>query len=142
MNKPIKLKRIDQLSRKASRTSFAYKDDVLHTHLLSLLRNDGITDMYDSTRRGLANNLHFLIMRDMYDAVATQRVIPDCIGLLYQYDKLKKRHRAKLRITKTVGDQSRIDEGSVSIVGERIEYQSQALESLRKTVEGAVYSTI
>jgi len=141
IDEPVTLTRIDQISQKASLSSFAYKADPIHAHILNLLYDDPVTDMVGSTRRGLANNLLFLIMRDMHDAVEAQRVVSAGIDVLYQYDKLQQLHRAMVKITDTANDETTDDAESVFMEGEWVQDQSQALESLRKAVEAAIYGT-
>ncbi|KAF2825937.1 hypothetical protein CC86DRAFT_293500 [Ophiobolus disseminans] len=139
MNEPAELTRIDQLSRKASFSSFAYKEDPIHWRILDLLYFDTITDMTDSARRGLANSLHFLVVRDMYDAIKMQRIAPSGISLLYEYDVLKKLHRSVVKITEASQSDAESQRQSVSMVGKWIETQSQALISLRTNVDLAIY---
>jgi CRISPR/Cas system-associated protein Csm6 len=103
--------------------------------MITLLRMDPVTTMSDSSCNGLANNIHFLIMRDMYEAVKAQRIAPDNIRLQYTTDTHEGRFCAKVIIMEEGegrGERKRI-------VSDRVENQSEALESLRKVVERAVY---
>ena len=116
-------------------SSFAYKDDAIHARIAALLRIDPVTNMSFPSRDGLANNVHFLIMRDMHDAVEAQRIVPHSILLQYTTDTLERLYCAKFVITEE-GDE---DGEEVVIVGEWVGDASEALESLRRVVERSVY---
>lgn len=141
INQPVKLKRIDQLSCEPVKgsSSFNDKDDPLHAYILDLFCQDPITDMTDAGLRGLANNIHFLIMREMYDAVVARRITSNNIQVLYQFDKLKKRHRTLIGIVAIADGEEETADTSFSIAGHWVEHQSRALDSLRKTAENSIY---
>jgi hypothetical protein len=141
MNKPTKIRCIDQLSHKPSLTSFQFKDDPFHARVPELLCSDPFTDISNPSRRGLANNVHFLIIRDMHDAVAAQRITSDGMELLYEYHALKKLHRVKLIIAGNGVDEDTTRTTSVSIEGAWVKAQSEALDDLRLIVEAAIYGT-
>jgi hypothetical protein len=139
MDEPTKLTRIDQISHKSSLTSFENKNDNVHARILGLLFNDSVTDISASTRRGIANNIHFLVMRDMHDAVAAQRITPDEIQLLYDYNILEKLYRARVVVSDITVEGGTFATGEVSIYGSWVKDRSQALDSLRLTVEAAIH---
>jgi hypothetical protein len=88
IDQPVKLKRINQLPSEPIKgnSSFNNKDDSLHACILDLSCKDAITDMTDTGLRGLANNIHFIIMRDMYDAVDAGRITKESIQVFYQFE--------------------------------------------------------
>lgn len=140
---PVKLTRVDQLfvKRDPSRvSSFTGKYDRIHARIYNLIWTDPFTDMPNSTRRAIASNIHFLVMKEMYAAVAAKRILIENIDLIYQHDTLQVRHRALLTIVPLVHDENveKTDE-TVSITGSWIDDQTQALESLRRAVDATIY---
>jgi hypothetical protein len=116
-------------------SSFAYKDDAIHARIVTLLRIDPVTDMSNSSRNGLANSIHFLIMRDMHDAVEAQRIMPYSIQLQYTTDTLEGLYCVRFVIT----EEGEVGGEEVIVVGKWVEDASEALESLRRVVERSVY---
>jgi hypothetical protein len=117
MDEPTNLMRIDQISYKPDLTSFEHKEDLLHARILEILFNDSVTDITTPTRRGIANNIHFLVMRDMHDAVVAQRITSNGIELLDEYDSLERLHRTKVVISDNKVDGGTFATGKVSIDG-------------------------
>jgi hypothetical protein len=142
-NQPVKLKRIDQLSSDSVKgnSSFSNKGDPLHAYILHLFCKDSITDMTVAGRRGLANNIHLLILRDMGGAVDTGRFTQDGSQVIYQFDTLKKCHRVKCEISVHLAVGGRIADKSLSIAGGWADHQAQALDGLRKTAEDLIHGT-
>ena len=81
-------------------------------------------------------------MKEMYDAVATKRIPIENIDLIYQHNTLEERHRALLTIVPIVGDENADKtDATVSMTGNWVEEQTQALESLRRAVDATIYGT-
>ncbi|OAL05544.1 hypothetical protein IQ06DRAFT_69534 [Phaeosphaeriaceae sp. SRC1lsM3a] len=125
---PSQIKHIEQVSHHGDVTSFEAKDDPVHTQILALVWDDRVAKMCASSRRGLANNLHFLLMRDMHNAIATGRIVAEDIGLLNQFDPLNKRYRVQVVIY-----------GAQPIDGDWVENPDQALDCLRRVIDAMIY---
>ena len=125
---PSQIVPIEQVSRHGDVTSFEAKGDPLHDHILALVWGDRVADMSTSSRRGLANNIHFLLMRDMYSATATGKVVAEHIGLRNQFDPLNRRHRVQI----VVRGAEPVNRGWVQKPG-------QALDGLRRVVDRKIY---
>jgi hypothetical protein len=72
----VRTKRIDQISHKRRLTSFEIKDDPVHTRLLDLFWDDPVADMSTTARCGIANKIHFILVRDLNDLI-----VGECIDL-------------------------------------------------------------
>ncbi|KAF1941436.1 hypothetical protein EJ02DRAFT_319789, partial [Clathrospora elynae] len=122
-------------------STFARKrDDPLHAHILSLILCDRISDMADWALRGFANNICFIIRRDLHEQVVDRIVGKDCLCLQYQWDFVEKRHRTRVTIMNArnvVGGGANSDGWIID--GDWVVDQREALESLRRTVEHVVY---
>jgi hypothetical protein len=138
MDKPTNLTRIYQTSRMPSLSSFEHKDDPLPARISRASFSDRVTDITTPTRRGIANNIHFPVMPDMYDAVVAQRITSNRIELICDHDSLEKLDRAKVVSDNRV-EGGTFAIGKVTIDGSWVEDQSQALDSLRLVVEAAIY---
>jgi hypothetical protein len=134
MDRPVGIKRIDQISHKRRPSSFEVKDDPVHTRLLDLFWDDPVADMSTTARRGIANNVHFLLMREFNDMVVGNSIKPADVYLIYHYDKLKECHRTKLSVVNI----SRCGGSLFTIRGEWVSNRTQALDSLRKVVVEAM----
>ncbi|KAH3912940.1 hypothetical protein HBI56_089880 [Parastagonospora nodorum] len=144
---PVKLTHIDQLlvRRDPSRiSSFTGKHDRLHARIYDLLWNDPFTDMPNFSRRALASNIHFLVMKKIYAVVAAEQILADNIELIYQHDTLETCHRALLTIVPTSVKDENVEKAdtTVSMTGNWVADQAQALEGLRQTVDLAIYGAI
>jgi hypothetical protein len=95
---PVDMKRIDQISHQLAFSSFEDKSDPVHTRLLDLFWDDAVSDLNNTARCGLANNIHFLLMRDQNATMNGKRINADRIALSYHQDTLKKCHRTKINI--------------------------------------------
>jgi hypothetical protein len=135
MDQPVETKRIDQILHKRKPSSFEKKDDPVHARLLDLFRDDPISDMNTTARRGLANNVHFLLMRDLPDMMEEHHINADEVILIYHYNKLKGCHRTKVRVL----DASKYEEPVFSVCSDWVSDRAQALDSLRKNIEAMVY---
>jgi hypothetical protein len=97
--------------------------------------------MPNFSRRALASNIHFLIMKEVYAAVAAKRILANNIELIYQHDTLEKCHRAVLTIVPTSVEDEKVEKAdtTVSMTGNWEEDQAQALEGLRQAVDVTIY---
>jgi hypothetical protein len=125
---PSQIVHIEQVSHHGDVTSFEAKGDPLHDHILALVWEDRVADMSASSRRGLANNIHFLLLRDMYDATATGKIVAEHIGLLNLFAPSNKRHRVQIVVR-----------GAESVDGGWVQKPDQALDGLRRVVDGKIY---
>ncbi|KAH7384129.1 hypothetical protein DE146DRAFT_216686 [Phaeosphaeria sp. MPI-PUGE-AT-0046c] len=125
---PSQIKSIEQVSRHGDVTAFESKGEPVHAHILALVWDDRIADMCASSRRGLANNIHFLLMRDMHDAIATRRIGAEEIGLLNQYDPLGKRYRIQVVVR-----------SAKPINGAWVQSPDEALDGLRSVIDAMIY---
>jgi hypothetical protein len=91
--------------------------------------------MSTTARRGIANKVHFILVRDLNDLIVGECIDLKDVNLIYHYDKLKEHHRTKI----TVLDPSKCDESAFSVRCEWVSDRTQALDSLRKVVEAMVY---
>jgi hypothetical protein len=113
MIRPMGTKRIDQTLHKRRPSSFEVKDDPVHTRLLDLFWDDLVADMFITARRGIANIVHFILMRGLNDLMVGKCIDPKDVHLMYQYDELKERHRIKI----TVVHHSKCNHSAVSVRG-------------------------
>lgn len=127
---PTQIKHIEQVAHHGKVTSFEAKDDLVHAHILALVWDDRVADMSASCRRGLANNIHFLLMKHLYYAITTRKVVAEDIGLLNQFDPLNGRHRVQIVVR-----------GTEPLSGGWVQHAGQALDSLRRVVDGIIHHT-
>jgi hypothetical protein len=141
IHQPVKLERIGQLSSDSvkANSSFNHKDDPLHAHILDLSCTDPITGMTDTGHRGLANNIHFLILRDMGGAVYAGHVTQDGSQVIYQFNTLKKCYCVKFEVSAKSADGKHMVGKPLSIAGGWADHQAQALDGLRKTAENLIH---
>jgi hypothetical protein len=132
---PVEIKRTDQISNRRAFSSFEKKGNPAHARLLDLVCDDSVSDLNSTARRGLANNIYFLLMRDLHGKMAGKRIIADEITLVYHYDTIKKCHRTKVDIF----DATEYNEIMFSVCGDWVSDRAQALDSLRKVIESMVY---
>lgn len=117
-------------------SSLSTKKDPVHAGILNLIYADTLTDMPNPNRRGLANDIHFLFIRDVYNVTA---VIVQHFELQYQHHKIENRHRA---IIKLCPQPDTIAEDLAWLMGQWVKDESQALDSLRQVVEHTIFTCI
>jgi hypothetical protein len=143
-NLPTPTHCIPQVSPTDRPSLFAYKDDPLYQCILKRCLTDKESSMPELTRCGLANNIHFLIMRDLRDAHGAQYIIED--GMVLETRSTKDHHQANFTVNgasvrglQTTIEGLKIGDRGLTIAGNDVREKSQALESLRKTVDLAIH---
>ncbi|KAH7083852.1 hypothetical protein FB567DRAFT_550876 [Paraphoma chrysanthemicola] len=127
-------------------SSITNKDDPIYQCILRLWLLEQKSDMPALYRCGLANNIHFLVMRNLRDEYGARTISGDAIAL--EVFSVKNHHQAIFTLdgTSERGSQAHtaaegifISDTGFMIAGNMVKHESHALDSLRETVDMAIH---
>ncbi|KAH7067389.1 hypothetical protein BKA63DRAFT_117059 [Paraphoma chrysanthemicola] len=127
-------------------SSITNKDDPIYQCILRLCLLEQKSDMPELYRCGLANNIHFLVMRNLRDEYGARMFSEDAIALNVR--SVEDHYQAIFTLdgTSERGSQAYtavegifISDTGFMIAGNLVKHESHALDSLHETVDMAIH---